>query len=88
MGIYTLSSDDRARLGLSITVSGPNSPGARSAVDPEQVTMAIHGTHPFALVETMNYPGAFHVSFNAVERGESLGKIYFKESPAPARAQE
>ena len=88
MGTYTLSSMDRAKLGLSITAPSANSPGAYSEVDPEQVASAVLGTHAFMLKETMNYPGSFHVSFQPINGGESISTIYFKESLESAGARD
>jgi hypothetical protein len=82
MGTYTLSSRPRARLGLSVTVTARDvsSPGARTRVDPEQVTIAVQGKHAFVLKQTMDYPGSFHVSFTPMEGGNSISTIYFRES--------
>ncbi len=78
-GTYTLASMETAGLSVSVTALSRNSPGARSPGYPEQGTTVRKGSGRFSLRITMRYSGAFHVSFNPPEGGESRGTVYFSD---------
>jgi hypothetical protein len=88
-GTYTLTSMDRARLGLFVTAPTKDSPGATSPTYAEQMTDVVRGAGLFSLRETMRYAGSFHVSFYPVASGESRGTTGFEErKPGSAEAPE
>jgi hypothetical protein len=84
MGIGTLSSANRAKLGLSVTVPR-DSPGMFTLIDKSQNPDVEAGTHDFALMMTMEFPGAPHVTMRP-DDGGAAGTIYFRETESHAKA--
>ena len=74
---YTLASMESAQLAVSVTVPvGTPSGSFNCATVPR-------GTGHFKLLGSMAYPGAFHVSFYPIGRGESHGTVYFEAIADP-----
>jgi len=75
-GQYTLQSQPKARLGLSITTSGPSRP---TAVSPASQMMISAGSGAFELECTIQQSGSLHASFYEFPGGSSFGGIYFAD---------
>jgi len=74
-GTYTLSSEEKAKIGWSITTRGPSAPTPVGAGENAVVT---RGAGTFRLIKTFLSDGWPHVSFNANQR--SHGGVYFGEA--------
>lgn len=83
-GVYTLQSEERASLSISETALTGTTPGARSPSFPGQRAEIARGSGRFELLQTMRYPGSFHISIYPTRRAnsnryESSGSVYFAE---------
>lgn len=73
-GQYTLRSQDRANLGLSLTQTQDSEP---TRISPAANTKAESGTGDFELTFEITKIGCLHLTFSSLPAKKSFGTVYF-----------
>lgn len=73
-GRYTLNSEPRANVGLSLTQTQSAEP---TRISPAANTEVARGTGDFELVIDVQHTGCLHLTFSSLPARKSIGTVYF-----------